>query len=127
LKNLEIEATQYTPQITLDNGGFITLVGESYPEDTIKFYAPMLSWVKKYFDTNAAELTIVNIELSYFNSSSSKLFFDFFNILDLNRDEHKIKVNWIYDEENEVAEEIGEEFILDFKDLNISLVTKSED
>mgnify|MGYP006450346123 CR=1 FL=1 len=35
-----------------------------------------------------------------------------------------IKINWIYDEENESAEEAGEDFIEDFEDLKIELVTK---
>ena len=30
-------------------------------------------------------------------------------------------INWIYDEENESAEEAGEDFIEDFEDLDIRL------
>ena len=35
-----------------------------------------------------------------------------------------IKINWVYDEENESAEEAGEDFIEDFEDLDIKLVRK---
>jgi hypothetical protein len=124
MENLNIEETKYTPKITLDVGGTITLVGKSYPENTFEFYAPMMDWVKEYFDGNAADTTTVNLEITYFNSSSSKLFFDFFDLLEESSEDNTIKINWIYDVDNESAEEAGEDFIEDFEDLDIELVEK---
>jgi len=124
MENLHIDETKYTPEITLDVNGTISLRGKSYPENTFEFYAPMMEWVKEYFETSAQDVTTVNLEIIYFNSSSSKLFFDFFDLLEENAEEHKIEINWIYDEENESAEEAGEDFIEDFEDLNIKLVQK---
>ncbi|MEA1918991.1 MAG: DUF1987 domain-containing protein [Campylobacterota bacterium] len=124
MENLTLEATKYTPQINLDTNGTISLVGKSYPENTFEFYAPMMAWLENYFDGNAAETTTINVEIIYFNSSSSKLFFDFFDLLEENSEENTIKINWIYDEENESAEEAGEDFIEDFEDLAIKLVIK---
>jgi len=125
MENLVFEETKYTPSIKLDaENGLIELKGKSYPENTFEFYKPVLNWVEEYFETSAKELTTVNMEIIYFNSSSSKLFFDFFDILDEAKDEHNIVVNWIYDEENESAEEAGEDFIEDFEDLKINLVVK---
>ena len=124
MENLIIEETKYTPKITLDASGVISLVGKSYPENTFEFYTPMMDWIKEYFETTSADTTTINMEITYFNSSSSKLFFDFFDILDENNEEHNIEINWIYDEENESAEEAGEDFIEDFEDLSIKLVTK---
>ena len=124
MENLKLEATKYTPEIILDTNGTISLTGKSYPENTFEFYAPVMVWVEKYFETSPAEKTIVNMEIIYFNSSSSKLFFDFFDLLEDNSKDHSIQINWIYDAENESAEEAGEDFIEDFEDLNIKLVTK---
>ena len=124
MENLNIDETKYTPKINLDTNGTINLVGKSYPENTFEFYQSMMSWVKEYFDTSAADITTVNMEITYFNSSSSKLFFDFFDLLEENNDDNTIKINWIYDEENESAEEAGEDFIEDFEDLDIKLVVK---
>ena len=124
MENLTIEETKYTPKIILDVTGTISLTGKSYPENTFEFYEPMINWIKEYFETCAADTTTVNLGITYFNSSSSKLFFDFFDLLEENNDDHKIKINWIYDEENESAEEAGEDFIEDFEDLDISLVKK---
>ena len=124
MEKLHIDATKYTPEIDLDPSGIIALVGKSYPENTFEFYEPMMNWLREYFETSAPELTTVNVEITYFNSSSSKLFFDFFDLLEENHEDHKIKINWIYDEENESAEEAGEDFIEDFEDLDIELVQK---
>jgi len=124
MEKLVIEETKYTPKIELDPAGTISLTGKSYPENTFEFYQPMMDWVKEYFENDPAEVTTINMEITYFNSSSSKLFFDFFDLLEENSEEHKIKINWIYDEENESAEEAGEDFIEDFEDLDIKLVAK---
>jgi len=124
MENLNIAETKYTPVINLSIDGTISMIGKSYPENTFEFYEPMMNWVKEYFETSAKDVTTVNLEITYFNSSSSKLFFDFFDLLEENHEEHTIKINWIFDEENESAEEAGEDFIEDFEDLDINLVSK---
>lgn len=124
MENLKFEATKYTPEINLDKNGTISLVGKSYPENTFEFYAPMMKWLEDYFEGTPADKTVVNMEIIYFNSSSSKLFFDFFDLLEENSKNNSIEINWVYDEENESAEEAGEDFIEDFEELNIKLVQK---
>jgi len=126
MDKLEIEATQYTPHIVMDDAGEIAIVGKSYPENTFDFYAPVIEWLKQYFSEKAGQGLTVNIELLYFNSSSSKLFFDFFDILNDNKDETEVTINWIYDEENESAEEAGEDFVEDFDELTINMNVKEE-
>ena len=124
MTNLNIAETKYTPDIKLSISGTISMVGKSYPENTFEFYAPMMAWTKEYFETAPASVTTVNLEITYFNSSSSKLFFDFFDLLEESSEDHDIVINWIYDEENESAEEAGEDFIEDFEDLEIKLLVK---
>jgi len=123
MENMHIKATKYTPEIILETIGKITLVGKSYPENTFEFYTPMIEWIKSYFEEDVPAVTTVNMEIIYFNSSSSKLFFDFFDLLEDNNN-HKIIINWIYDEENESALEAGEDFVEDFEELNFNLVSK---
>ena len=124
MENITIEATKYTPSILLDaNNGVIELKGKSYPENTFEFYKPVIAWLEEFFQ-NAPKSVVVRFEIIYFNSSSSKLFFDFFDILEENIDTCDLKVEWIYDAENESAQEAGEEFIEDFEDLNIALIEK---
>ncbi len=126
MENLILEGTKYTPEIKLDaESGIISMQGKSYPENTFEFYQPVMDWLEEYFADSAQAKTVINMEIIYFNSSSSKLFFDFFDVLDEQKDEHKIEINWIYDEENESALEAGEDFVDDFKNLVINLVEKA--
>jgi len=125
IEKLHIPATKYTPEIILDpDKGLIDIRGKSYPENTFEFYEPVMKWVEEYLKCCKNKEITVNMEIVYFNSSSSKLFFDLFDMLYEAKDKCKITINWIYDPENESAEEAGEDFIEDFEDLDIRLVRK---
>jgi len=122
--NLITPATKYTPEIVLNaDKGLISLSGKSYPENTFEFYAPFLAWVENYFK-KPQTVTTVNMEIIYFNSSSSKLFFDFFDLVEECSSNTEVIINWIYDEENESALEAGEDFAEDFESLNFQIVSK---
>lgn len=122
MENLQIEETKYTPQIDMNINGEINIKGKSYPENTFEFYTPVREWIASYFDLGNKALTL-NMEITYFNSSSSKLFFDLLDLLEENNSD-EIIINWIYDEENESALEAGEDFKDDFENLNFNLVVK---
>ncbi len=124
MDKLSVTATQYTPEISMDPSGLISITGKSYPENTFDFYKPVIDWLDNYFMNVPAQKTTINMEIVYFNSSSSKLFFDFFDILDEHSNESEIEINWIFDNENENARESGEDFIEDFKNLHINLVSR---
>ncbi len=82
MKNLELDATKRTPKISLHTDGIMSMTGKSYPENTFEFYAPVIEWLEEYFESDPAQQTVFNLELTYFNSGSSKLFFNFFDLLD---------------------------------------------
>lgn len=124
MDNLKIEATQYTPDISLNTNGEIKLTGKSYPENTFEFYRPIIDWLEEYFEEYAQDKTVVDIEITYFNSSTSKVFFDIFDIFDKNTDNSEIVINWIYDEEDDSSLESGEDLQEDFENLSINLVIK---
>ena len=124
MENLKIEGTQYTPDINMDINGEISMTGKSYPENTFEFYEPVMEWLEEYFEAHAKSNTIVNMDINYFNSSSSKLFFDLFDLLEENSEKYNIEVNWIYDEEDESSLEAGEDFVDDFDTLHINLVSR---
>lgn len=122
MQNLLIDETKCTPYIELlFDKRQISFKGKSYPENTFDFYMPVISWLKNYFP-RVKEKTVVDFEISYFNSTSSKLFFDIFDILEeAVANGSEIEINWYYDEENEFALEAGEDFKDDFNTLNINL------
>ncbi|MEA3497472.1 MAG: DUF1987 domain-containing protein [Campylobacterota bacterium] len=122
MATIDIEKTQLTPSILLDKErGLIEIKGDSLPENTAEFYKPLMVELKDYFNS-PQDKTIINLEITYFNSSSSKLFFDFFDLLENASLKYNIEINWRYDEENESMEEAGEDFKEDFETLTFNLI-----
>ena len=129
MENLVIEATKQTPKINFDvDNHILEFQGESYPENMAEFAAPIFSWLEEYLKQLQDQPVTVNIELVYFNSSSSKMLLDFFDKLEEEVAENgkNITVNWIYDADNDSAEEYGEEFQEDLESLTFNLVKKNE-
>jgi S-adenosylmethionine synthetase len=121
----KIKPTKSTPEITLDHNTHIhTLKGESYPENSMEFYKGVFDWLDEYIETLDSEQEVIfNVELVYFNSSSSKVLMDMFDLFDDACENGKnILVNWIYEEDNEAILEYGEEFAEDYESLNFHFV-----
>ncbi len=128
MENFKIEASKYIPEILFDcEANVLHVKGKSYPENTAEFYGPVFTWLEQYLEQLGTQKAVVNIELIYFNSSSSKVFMDFFDMLDEAVENGKdITLNWIYDEEDETMLEYGEEFMEDLESLTFNLVQKGE-
>lgn len=125
MDNLYIEKTKSTPEINFNSQTHtLTMNGESYPENTVLFYEPIMQWLEEFI-TSATQDIVFNVELTYFNSSSSKVLMDIFELLDENVNANrKITVNWLYDEEDESMEEYGEEFAEDVENITFNIKTK---
>jgi len=120
--NLKLELTDNSPKVILDSDkGLIEFEGNSYPENTFEFYEPIDKWLKNYFDGNTADKTIVNFKLTYFNSSTTQIIFDIFDII-CEGDYKELEVNWFYDSKNKNGYEDYEDYSDEFPDLNIKAV-----
>jgi len=126
MNNLVIEETQYTPKINFNVAlNTLEIIGKSYPENTFEYYKPIILWIEEYLENVADESILVRLDLEYLNSSSLKAYFDIFDMLEeAHEDGKKIKIEWLFDEDNDISEETGEDFIADFESLNIELVVK---
>ncbi|HUX54442.1 MAG TPA: DUF1987 domain-containing protein [Williamwhitmania sp.] len=108
---MNIEGTPKTPTITLNpESGIIEIKGRSIPENSIEFYKPIVDWLEDYAKA-PKEKTVVNIQLEYFNTSSSKCILDVFKKLEnLKKGKNDIVVNWYYEEDDEDMLEAGEDY-----------------
>lgn len=108
---MNIEGTPKTPSITLNpESGIIEIKGRSIPENSIEFYKPIVDWLEDYANA-PKEKTVVNIQLEYFNTSSSKCILDVFKKLEnLKKGKNDIVVNWYYEEDDEDMLEAGEDY-----------------
>lgn len=112
MDSLIIEKSYSTPEINFDpDSGKLWICGESFPENASRFYTPVLQWIRDFIKAIGSRKVEVDLEIIYFNSSTSKVLLNIFRILDEAAAEGKdITVNWRCSKENESAIECGEEF-----------------
>jgi len=116
MKNISKEATRETLKVDCDaQAGVISLEGISYPQDSADFFEPISDWLDSYI-IDIASAIILNVKVSYLNSSSTKFLFEIIDKME----EYFIKggdarVNWYYVEEDEDIKEAGLEFKEDMK------------
>jgi hypothetical protein len=107
---LDIQQTSSTPRIYFDTGNNTLYVsGESYPENSFEFYAPVLSMVKENLESKKG--LRIDINVSYMNSSSTKCILDMLDILEeAHQRGGKVSVTWRYDKDNPRSLDLAEEF-----------------
>jgi len=111
MEPLNIEGTAKTPSVNFSaQEGLIEIKGRSIPENSIEFYKPLVDWLEEYSKSPAA-LTKVNIQLEYFNTSSSKCILDVFKKLEaIYKAKNDVIINWYYEEDDEDMLEAGEDY-----------------
>jgi len=124
MDNLIIKATKDSPEIFFDCvKNILEIKGKLYPEDAAKFYSQLFDWLNEYIDQLEDQECVVNLEIIYFNSSSSKALMNFFDILDDAASEgKKITVNWKFREEDDNIMESGEEYQEDVEHIKFNLI-----
>ena len=108
--DLNIPRTTTTPEIRFQEAaGVLSISGESYPENSFDFYAPVLQWLARSLPSLAA--LRLEVSVSYMNSSSIKCMLD---ILDAIGEAHaagkKVEAVWNYETDNPRALDLAEEF-----------------
>ncbi|MEE4197582.1 MAG: DUF1987 domain-containing protein [Bacteroidales bacterium] len=90
--------TPYFPEVYFDaDAGTCEISGESYMEETYKFYLPLITWIKQYIKNKNQKLELV-IKLIYLNTSSTKCILDMLEVMKEYEDQGgDVKVIWYYD------------------------------
>lgn len=111
MEKITIESTPKTPSINFDfEKGFLEIKGRSIPENSIEFYKPIVESLEKYGSTPSS-VTTVNIQLEYFNTSSSKCILDVFKKLEsIHKNGNQLVINWYYEQDDEDMLEAGEDY-----------------
>ncbi len=95
-----LKKTEETPAVILNPGkNVFQIVATSWPENALKFYAPILEWFANYFKA-PNNMTVVEFRLDYFNTSSSKQIAKILSLLKEQSEKHAIKIRWFYDPED---------------------------
>ncbi len=111
MEKIAIEGSPKTPTINFDTDkGFLEIKGRSIPENSIEFYKPLVDSLEKYAG-KPQSVTNVNIQLEYFNTSSSKCILDVFKKLEaIHKGGSAVTINWHYEEDDEDMLEAGEDY-----------------
>jgi len=111
MESIKIEGTPKTPTVKFDSlSGVLVIRGRSIPENSIDFYKPLIDWLDSYAEVTGEGLTL-NMELEYFNTSSSKCILDVFKKLEnISKQGTNVSVKWHYEEDDEDMLEAGEDY-----------------
>jgi len=123
MENIKIEATDRSPEVDFDfaNNTFV-LRGESYPEDVTAFYGELIGNLESHLEALDGAEVQFTFELIYFNSSTAKVLMGLFDMLDeAAGDGLSVVISWIYDEEDDTMEELGEEFAEDLENATFNM------
>lgn len=120
MESLIIEATEDSPSVIFDviNNRFI-ISGKSRPENTGKFYTPVINWIARFEndlslinnqkENNQPKVFVFNLE--YFNSISSKYILDIILLLkDFVLKGNKIGIEWHFSKLDVDMLDTGKEF-----------------
>ena len=86
-----------TPAIDFMVSGNLKISGESIPSNPVLFYEEVRKWMENLSKTKPNEI-VLTMNLNYFNTSSSKVFYSLFKLLENFKNEGlNVKVIWLHD------------------------------
>lgn len=111
MEALRIPSTIKTPEVLFDpTNQVFEIKGKSIPDDAEEFYSNILTWFEDYV-ANPVDNTVLKIDLEYFNISSSKrLLFLLYKLNELKAKNKVVRVQWLYNEEDEDMFEVGQDY-----------------
>ena len=126
MNDLNIQETERTPEIKLSvSEGVFSIRGESFPEDVSAFYGQVIESID-LLKENIPDRFQVIIELIYTNSSSIKALYRIFEGFDsIRQGGGNLDISWYFQEDDDIMEELGEDFHDRFPDLRINVKTKN--
>ena len=120
MQKLAIEQTRSTPFVNFNpDAGLLEIGGESYPENSEEFFAPVLEWIEQFLSSEDTGVTL-RVTLSYMNTSSTKYIIEILDRLEQAHENGRpVTVEWYCDGDNDreldTVEELKEDFSIPFE------------
>ena len=128
MQKLFIKEGHRTPEIIFSpDENLFCIRGTSSPEDVRTMYYPVIEWIREFTEEqkNDSHKNFTDedpmkfqMDLSYFNSSSAKFFYDMLSELKkLEESGTSVRIEWYYDEDDTDMKDAGDDFsgMLDMK------------
>lgn len=105
------ESTPKTPDIAFDSvTGIFEIKGMSCAEHALDFYKPIFDWLDEY-SANPRPVTILNVKLKYFNTSSAKCLLQLLErIGNIKENGFDVQIYWFYNKDDEQMITDGENY-----------------
>ncbi|MES2141181.1 MAG: DUF1987 domain-containing protein [Bacteroidota bacterium] len=120
MKSLIIEGTEDSPSVKFDvNSGQFVISGKSRPENTGKFFSPVINWLTEFYESLPSQngqtadnsAIVFAFKLDYFNSISAKYILDIiFALQGFVSKGNKIAIEWHCAKLDDDMLETGKEF-----------------
>ena len=124
--NLLIKEGKNTPKVTGNkNLSELIFKGNSYPENVLQFYTPILNWVESL----SSEKTEIKVECQFYYIASSSViaFLKLLQKIESSFNKENISFTWKYEEGDDDIKKIGQDYstILDtpIKIIEVALKT----
>lgn len=114
MDNLIIAATKYSPLISFTPAEqYLRIEGESWPENAMETYAPLIHKLSEYFRPAKQSLKI-ELLIEGLNTSSQKMILEIFSQLQgYHAEGHQIELTWYYPQDDEELKESWEMLLED--------------
>ena len=108
---LNIPGTARTPEVLVDpEKGYLSIGGNSMPENVNKFFAPVLEHIQAYIENPAGKTRVV-FRIEYINSSSSQLMLAIlYKLKELEKKDHPLTIEWHFMVDDEDIYETGKSY-----------------
>jgi hypothetical protein len=108
MENLIIASTTKSPEVNFNINGELLIAGKSIPEDSILYYKPLFAWLEEFKKT-APKAIDITLKIEYMNTSSVRIILKLLqNLVALSKENIKLKINWVYDFDDDDICEQGE-------------------
>jgi hypothetical protein len=126
MEDLYIRASNDSPEVDFKyTFNQLTISGEAYPEDAGRFFYPIIMGLVDFLKVNTKPINF-NFKLTYFNSASTKMLFNIFQLLnEHSAHQQTVTLNWIYDEEDDTIKDFGDDIAEEFPSIDFNAVTIS--
>lgn len=123
MDTIKIAAGLRSPEVSFDFASNVyRLRGESYPEDVNEFYGELMERLEHHLETLSDAAVKFTFDLVYFNSSTVKILMGLFELLDETASRgNSVEVIWVYQEDDDNMQELGEEFCEELKHAHYKL------
>jgi hypothetical protein len=123
-----IEETEDTPKVILDpNEHTFRFEGNSYPENSAKFYGPLIEWLNDFVEQSELASATFDFNFDYFNTSSAKYILEILRLIEDFKDHgRECLIRWHYFEDDTDMLEAGEDY-KDTIDVPFELVMKEDE